>query len=98
MTLTSPGSVPPVPFRAEPRTHAEPRRENRDRFTQKGLDMTLDADLSAPPGGKRRHSRLRKGALLLLPGVLVLSATVTSGPAHAAEAPVGLGTVTNYAV
>ncbi|MDH6120946.1 hypothetical protein ABH930_005189 [Kitasatospora sp. GAS204A] len=58
----------------------------------------VDAIPSAPPGRGRRRSRLKE-TLVLMPGLALLAtAVVVPSPAHAAEAPVALGTDTSYAV
>jgi hypothetical protein len=59
--------------------------------------MAVDAPPSAIPGRRRR--RRLKATLVMLPAVaLLMSITLISNLAHAATAPVGLGTATSYAV
>ncbi|MDX6312887.1 MAG: hypothetical protein QOF44_2351, partial [Streptomyces sp.] len=60
--------------------------------------MAVNAIASPSPHARRRRTRL-KVFLALLPGSLLLAAvSPISGIAYAAQAPVGLGTATNYAV
>ena len=63
--------------------------------------MSVGAPLSIPQHeqSRRRNNRL-KGAFVLVPGLALLAtATLFSGPAHAATVvPVTLGTDTTYAV
>ncbi|MFF1797608.1 ice-binding family protein, partial [Kitasatospora sp. NPDC058263] len=60
--------------------------------------MAVDAIPPAPPDSGRRRSRLT-GALVLLSGfTLLATAGLVASPAHAATAPVTLGTDTSYAI
>ncbi|MFI5648413.1 ice-binding family protein [Kitasatospora sp. NPDC051705] len=54
--------------------------------------------LSAPPGRGRRRARLAGASVLLSGLTLLATAGLFPNPAHAATAPVGLGTDTSYAV
>ncbi|MEJ8658678.1 ice-binding family protein [Streptomyces sp. MS1.AVA.4] len=58
--------------------------------------MAVNATPSAPPG--RRKARFRTTLFLLPAAALVMAITMVSNLARAAEAPVGLGTATSYAV
>ncbi len=60
--------------------------------------MALDVTRSAPPDTGPQRSLLKRGAFVLLPAALLASAALVPTLAHAAEAPVLLGTTASYGV